>query len=168
VQGDVVYLAAAAAEKQSNSSSLILFMVVILAAAYFLMIRPSNKRRREQMQVQGAVRPGDRIMTTTGMYATVAAVDDDGVLLEIAPGVEARFVKQAIMRVIRDEDAGDAEDTADADEAGQADADGAGPAAEERETVRLDKDADDTGSEHDVDHAGSQGSAKRTPGKPSA
>ena len=51
-------------------------------------------------------------MTTTGMFATVIAVEDDAVVLEIAPGVEARFVSQAIGQVIPDdvEDVDDEED----------------------------------------------------------
>jgi preprotein translocase subunit YajC len=47
------------------------------------------------------------------MYATVVAVDDDGLVLEIAPGVEARFVKQAIMQIV---DEGNAADDVDDDD----------------------------------------------------
>ena len=37
-------------------------------------------------------------MTTTGLFATVVAIDADDVILEIAPGVETRWVKAAIGR----------------------------------------------------------------------
>jgi preprotein translocase subunit YajC len=36
------------------------------------------------------------------MYATVVAVEDDDVILEMAPGVEARFLKRAIAEVLPD------------------------------------------------------------------
>jgi hypothetical protein len=34
------------------------------------------------------------------MYATVVAVDGDDVVLEVAPGVEVRYLKKAIMEVL--------------------------------------------------------------------
>jgi preprotein translocase subunit YajC len=36
------------------------------------------------------------------MYATVVSVEDQDVVLEIAPGVEARFLRRAIMDVVPD------------------------------------------------------------------
>ncbi len=41
-----------------------------------------------------------RVRTTAGMYATVVAVEDQDVILEVAPGVEARFMRRAIMDVV--------------------------------------------------------------------
>jgi preprotein translocase subunit YajC len=68
------------------------------------------------------------------MYATVVDVDGDDVILEVAPGVEVRYMKRAIMEVVSpgepvdetetdadDEDA-DVDHDADTDEA-HADAD---------------------------------------------
>ena len=48
----------------------------------------------------GTVTPGARVRTTAGMYATVSAVDGDDVILEVAPGVEVRYMKRAIMEVV--------------------------------------------------------------------
>jgi preprotein translocase subunit YajC len=39
-------------------------------------------------------------VTTSGLYGTVSAVEDDVVVLEVAPGVTNRYAKQAIMRVL--------------------------------------------------------------------
>jgi preprotein translocase subunit YajC len=46
------------------------------------------------------VEPGARVRTTAGMYATVVDVDGDDVILEVAPGVEVRYMKRAIMEVV--------------------------------------------------------------------
>ena len=43
------------------------------------------------------------------MYATVTAVDGDDVVLEVAPGVEVRYLKRAIMEVIASGEADEAE-----------------------------------------------------------
>jgi len=117
VQGNIDFLAA---QQQTNPLVSFLPLILIVAAFYFFLIRPQNKRRREQIQMQNAVEAGTKVLTTNGMYATVTAVEDDRLVLEIAPGVEARFLKQAIMQVVREdtedtqdteEDNGDAEDT---------------------------------------------------------
>jgi preprotein translocase subunit YajC len=105
--GDSMFLA------QSSSGSGAFNLILLLAIPvvfYLLLIRPQNKRRREQLQMQSSLKPGARVMTTSGMYAEVVSVDDDGIVLEIAPGVEARFVKQAIMNVIADDATEDDED----------------------------------------------------------
>lgn len=82
-----------------NYSSLIMIALMVVVF-YFLLIRPQRKRQQEQSQMQNSLTPGSRIMTTTGLFATVVAIDADDVILEIAPGVETRWVKAAIGRVL--------------------------------------------------------------------
>lgn len=112
MQGNIDFLAA---QQQTNPLVSFLPLILIVAAFYFFLIRPQNKRRREQVQMQNAVESGARVLTTNGMYATVTSVEDDHLVLEIAPGVEARFLKQSIMQVVK-EDAEDAEDVEDTTE----------------------------------------------------
>ncbi|MFC4533448.1 preprotein translocase subunit YajC [Sphaerisporangium dianthi] len=75
-------------------------LILLVVVFYFLLIRPQRKRQQEQAQMQNNVTPGTRVMTTTGLFATVIAVEDDDVVLEIAPGVETRWVKASIGRVL--------------------------------------------------------------------
>jgi preprotein translocase subunit YajC len=93
----------AAAKSSSGSSfTLIIILVLVFGLFYFLMIRPQRNRQRQVVQVQNAVVPGQRVRTTAGMYGTVTAVDDGDVVVEIAPGVEVRYLKRAIMEVLSD------------------------------------------------------------------
>jgi preprotein translocase subunit YajC len=107
--------AAAAASKSSGSGSFtfLLLIAVVFIGFYFLMIRPQQRRRQQAQQQQSTVSPGARVRTTAGMYATVSAVDGDDVILEVAPGVEVRYLKRAIMEVVSpgEADANDAEGT---------------------------------------------------------
>ena len=64
------------------------------------MIRPQRRRQQQAQQQQKTVSVGARVRTTAGMYATVTAVDGDDVILEVAPDVEVRYMKRAIMEVI--------------------------------------------------------------------
>jgi preprotein translocase subunit YajC len=105
-------LAASSGSGGFNPSTLILILIVVVAF-YFLMIRPQQRRKQQAQQQQNTIGPGARVRTTAGMYATVVAVDGDDVVLEIAPGVEARYMKRAIMDVVSPGDEPDDEDTPD-------------------------------------------------------
>jgi preprotein translocase subunit YajC len=115
-----------------NPSSLILILVVVVAF-YLLMIRPQQRRRQQAAQKQDTVQPGARVRTTAGMYATVVDVDGDDVVLEIAPGIEVRYMRKAVMDVVSGPEADDAP-------------------ADETDTDYFDAEhADDADDVHDVD-----------------
>lgn len=102
------------AAQKSNPLVTLLPVILIGVVFYFLLFRPQRRRQQQQAQMQRQVQPGQRVMTTAGMIAEVVAVEDDAVVLEIAPGVEVRFVKQAIGQVLHDEE--EAEDETEAEE----------------------------------------------------
>jgi len=144
-----------AAEQSSSGVVNLLLLLAIPLVFYFLLIRPQSKRRKEQLQMQSSLKPGVRVMTTSGMFATVTAVDDDGVVLEIAPGVEARFVKQAVMQIVSEAEAEDDEELGDDPEGGD-DAD---------ERIDLSKDGDAGAQDAE---AGDGAKAEKAAGKPSS
>ncbi len=78
----------------------LLLIVLLFGVMYFMMIRPQQKRRREAQALQSSLGAGDEIVTIGGLHATVVEVDDDVVVVEIAPGVHARFARPAIARVV--------------------------------------------------------------------
>ncbi|MBB4761200.1 preprotein translocase subunit YajC [Actinoplanes digitatis] len=78
----------------------LLLIVLLFGVMYFMMIRPQQKRRREAQQMQSALGPGDDIVTIGGLHATVVSVDDDVITVEISPGVNVRFARPAIARVV--------------------------------------------------------------------
>jgi preprotein translocase subunit YajC len=108
--GNQVIAAADAASKSGSSLTFPILIVLVFVGFYFLMIRPQRRRQQQAAQRQNTVTPGARVRTTAGMYATVTAVDGDDVVLEVAPGVEVRYLKRAIMEVIAPGEA-DADDT---------------------------------------------------------
>ena len=97
-------LAAASKGSSSGSYFFLLIIVAVLALMYFVTIRPQRNRQRQVMQTQQGVQPGQRVRTTAGMYATVVEMDGNDVVLEVAPGIEMRFLRRAIMEVLPDED----------------------------------------------------------------
>jgi preprotein translocase subunit YajC len=94
----------------------LLLPILLFAAFYFILIRPQQKQRREIARVQSTLAPGTKVMTGSGLIATIVAVDDDEVVLEVSPGVTNRYVRRAIMRVVPDPT-----EAADTDEPGSED-----------------------------------------------
>ena len=88
----------------------LLLIVLLFGVMYFMMIRPQQKRRREAQSMQSSLGPGDEIVTIGGLHANVVEVDDDVVTVEIAPGVNARFARPAIARVVVKQDAPEEEE----------------------------------------------------------
>lgn len=76
------------------------FLAIMLLAFWLLIIRPTRTRARKQAQLLNELAPGQEVMTTAGLFATVAAVEDDAVVLEAAPGVRTRWAKAAIARIV--------------------------------------------------------------------
>jgi preprotein translocase subunit YajC len=113
--GNDVVAATSSGHSGFSGSTLILILIVVVAF-YLLLIRPQQRRKQQAQQQSNSVEPGARVRTTAGMYATVVDVDGDDVILEIAPGVEARYMKRAIMDVVapaetvEDDEAGLAEE----------------------------------------------------------
>lgn len=78
----------------------LLFMALIGGAMYFLMIRPQRRRLRETQELQRAIEVGDEIITNSGMYGFVNAIDGDVVWLEIAENTEIRIARNSMLRRI--------------------------------------------------------------------
>ncbi len=131
-----------AASKSSGSSSFtfILLIAIVFIGFYFLMIRPQRRRQQQVQQQQRTVTPGARVRTTAGMYATVSAVDGDDVILEVAPGVDVRYMKRSIMEVVSPGDAETSDTAADAHPDGYADDDYATP--DDSDTSEASEDAE--------------------------
>jgi preprotein translocase subunit YajC len=112
------YIAAAEAATKSSGSALTfpILIVLVFVGFYFLMIRPQRRRQQQVQQQQKTVAPGARVRTTAGMYATVTEVDGDDVVLEVAPGIEVRYLKRAIMEVIAPGEAEEPETVEDAEQ----------------------------------------------------
>jgi len=80
--------------------SMLLPILGMLVIFYFLMIRPQQKRQKEVQKMLSALKKGDRVLTATGLYGTVAGLRDDVVVLQIADNVKVEMLKSAVTGVV--------------------------------------------------------------------
>jgi preprotein translocase subunit YajC len=80
-------------------------IILIIGVFYLLVMRPQQKKRRALQEKLSTVQPGDKIMTTAGVFGTVASVSDDKFDLEVAPGVRITMIKAAISQIVTEPEA---------------------------------------------------------------
>jgi preprotein translocase subunit YajC len=88
------------AQNSSGGSgfSLLVLVAVMGGIFYFMLIRPQRRQRQRQAALINSVEIGDEVQTIGGMFGTVREIDDESVLLEVAPEVDIRFLRGAIAR----------------------------------------------------------------------
>ncbi len=79
----------------------LLLIAVFVAFFYFLAIRPQRRRAQELQQLQKSLKPGDEIVTMSGIYGTVTEIEEGGtVLVEISEDTEVRIAAASIGQVV--------------------------------------------------------------------
>lgn len=69
---------------------------LILGIFYFVILLPMRRRQRKVAEFQGALKAGDRVVTTGGIYGTITKVSETTVQLQIANNVRIEIAKAAI------------------------------------------------------------------------
>lgn len=77
-----------------------LLIVVAFGFLYFVLIRPQKKRQLQSRQMLESAAVGSEIVTAGGIYGRITAVQDDDVMVEIAPNLQVRIARRAIGAVI--------------------------------------------------------------------
>jgi preprotein translocase subunit YajC len=78
----------------------VLFFAAIFAIFYFLLIRPQQKQKRERETMLTALKKGDRVVTTGGLYGTITGLEEQKVVLRVADQVRLEFDRAAIARIV--------------------------------------------------------------------
>ncbi|MER5740018.1 MULTISPECIES: preprotein translocase subunit YajC [unclassified Streptomyces] len=131
---------------------------IVLIGAMFLMTRSAKKKQAQAAEMRNQMQPGTGVRTIGGMYATVKEIQDETVLLEVAPGVHAVYAKNAIGAVLDDAEYnrivhGDTEDdgATDSDAVVPDDASSLTDSADEAPKADLTKKADAAEAEAEKD-----------------
>ncbi len=76
-----------------------IWLVGMFLIMYFMMIRPQQKQRRAREALLGALKKGDRVVTTGGLHGTITGLSDHSVILR-CDQVKLEFDRSAIGRVL--------------------------------------------------------------------
>lgn len=83
----------------------LIFLVLIIVVFYFFMIRPQVKKQKEMTKYRDALKKGDKVLTSGGLYGKINDVKDTTVTLEIADNTIVKVDKTAIVKDASDTEA---------------------------------------------------------------
>ncbi len=98
----VLLQASAPAPSGVSNYSGILMMVLIFVVFYFFMIRPQTKRQKEIKKQREAMKPGDSVVTSGGIYGKVKDIKETTITIEIAENVRIKVDKNSVFITAED------------------------------------------------------------------
>ena len=94
--GLVLALSAAPGQAVSPLVQLIPFALV-LAIFYFVIMLPMKRRQKKVQEFLDALKVGDRVVTTGGLYGSITKVNEQSVHLQVAQNVRLEVARNAIV-----------------------------------------------------------------------
>ena len=89
----------------SGMMSSLLMIVLLFVIMYFFMIRPQQKKQKEVQKMREALKVGDRIVTSGGIFGKIKEIEDTTFIVEIAEGVRVKVDKASIFAATNDSQA---------------------------------------------------------------
>ena len=87
-----------------GGGSQMLMMVIMMAILYFVWIRPAGNERKKHAQMLEQLKRGDEVITNSGMFGTIADMEEKTITLEVARNVKIKMLRSAISRPAADLD----------------------------------------------------------------
>lgn len=82
----------------------LIMMVIVMGIFYVMLFLPQQRQRKKTQAMLSALKNGDKVVTTSGIYGTVNGMDGDTIILKIADQVKIRILRSAIAQVEATED----------------------------------------------------------------
>ena len=91
------------AQTGANSSWMSIVMILLLfVIMYFFMIRPQQKKQKEIQKMREALKVGDKVVTSGGIYGKIKDIENTAFVIEIAECVRIKVDKASIFAAAND------------------------------------------------------------------
>ncbi len=81
---------------QATMFDFLIPILIIFAVFYFVVFRPQQKKMKEHRIFLENLKPGDEVLTNSGIYGKVVNISENFIMLEIAKDVRIKIQKSAI------------------------------------------------------------------------
>ena len=85
-------------QEGSNPFSTFLPLILIVVVFYFFMIRPQVRKQKEMKNFRAALKKGDKIITTGGIYGKINNISENIITVDIGNNVIIKADKSAILK----------------------------------------------------------------------
>lgn len=82
--------------QQGGGSSMWIWMILLIVLMWVLMMRPQRKKEKEEQKFRNALKKGDRVVFSGGIYGKVQSVEEHTVDVEVSNGVVMTVEKSMI------------------------------------------------------------------------
>ena len=89
-----------AAGQQEPSIIGFLLPIFILVLMYFILIRPQSKKLKEHKKMVAALKVGDEIATSGGIYGKISKLTDSYAMLKISNSTEIKLQRNSINQIL--------------------------------------------------------------------
>lgn len=83
---------------KSNPASFYIMMLLIIVVFYFFMIRPQVRKQKEMRNFRDALKKGDKVITTGGIYGKINNISDNIITIDVGNNVIIKVDKNAILK----------------------------------------------------------------------
>jgi preprotein translocase subunit YajC len=73
-------------------------ITLTLVLLYVLFLVPQRRQLRAHQELVASLQEGDEVITSAGIYGRITELGPEDVRLEVAPAVELRLARQAVLR----------------------------------------------------------------------
>ena len=71
-------------------------LIIIMGIFYVLLILPAQRRQKKTQEMINALKNGDKVITSGGLYGTIVGIEGDSVQLRIADQVKVKVLRSAV------------------------------------------------------------------------
>jgi len=71
-------------------------LVVIMVIFYVMLILPAQRRQKKTQAMLSALKTGDKVLTSGGIYGTIVGLEGEAVQLRIADQVKVKVARSAV------------------------------------------------------------------------
>lgn len=85
---------------------MLLPFILIFVIFYFIIIMPAKKKQKQHQAMLGALKGGERVVTSGGVYGTVTRVLEDRFEIEVDKNTRIQVAKGSVSSVIQPDGSG--------------------------------------------------------------
>src|ERR1700685_3910898 len=71
-------------------------LLIIMVIFYVLLILPAQRRQKKTQEMLGALKNGDKVVTSGGLFGTIVGLEGDSIQLRIADQVKVKVLRSAV------------------------------------------------------------------------
>ena len=88
---------AASGNQQVSPLIQLIPFALVLAIFYFVILLPMKKKQKKVEEFLSALKVGDKVVTSGGLFGSIARVGDQAIQLQIAPNVRVDISRAAVV-----------------------------------------------------------------------